>query len=68
MSRSDKEAAAARFRKYMRRSNELHATYLDDPGAAQQYDRFTEWQMEYLLTFFNDLHQRAGYAEAIDSQ
>lgn len=50
----------------MRRSNELHRTYLDEPGTPQQYDRFTEWQMAYLLTFFDDLHGRAGYGEAID--
>ena len=63
---SAREAAAANFREYMRRSNELHDTYLDEPGAAEQYDRFTEWQMAYLLTFFTDLHERPGYEEAID--
>ena len=44
----------------------MHRTYLDEPGAPQQYDRFTEWQMAYLLTFFDDLHERPGYGEAID--
>lgn len=63
---SAREAAAAKFREHMRRSNELHDTYLDDPGAAEQYDRFTEWQMTYLLTFFIDLYERPGYEEAID--
>ena len=58
--------AASNFRKYMRRSNEMHRTYLDEPGAPQQYDRFTEWQMAYLLTSFGDLHERRGYGEAID--
>jgi len=66
MTRSARQAAAANFRKYMRRSNEMHRTYLDEPGAPEQYDRFTEWQMAYLLTFFDDLHQRPGYREAID--
>jgi len=66
MSRSARETAAAKFRRYMQQSNELHDSYLDEPGAAQQYDRFTEWQMAYLLTFFTDLHERPGYAEAID--
>jgi len=66
MTRSARQAAAAKFRKYMRRSNEMHRTYLDEPGAPQQYDRFTEWQMAYLLTFFDDLHERPGYGEAID--
>jgi hypothetical protein len=50
----------------MRRSNELHGTYLNDRRALLQYDRFTEWQMTYLLTFFTDLHERPGYGEAID--
>ena len=66
MSRSAREIAAANFRQNMRRSNELHASYLDEPGAGEAYDRFTEWQMAYLLTFFVDLHERPGYAEAID--
>lgn len=66
MSRSSRETAAASFREYMRRSNELHASYLDEPGAAEQYDRFTEWQMTYLLTFFDDLYEHPGYEEAID--
>ncbi len=63
---SARQRAAQHFRECMRRSNELHRTYLDDPGLLQQYDRFTEWQMKYLLTFFGDLHERPGYAEAID--
>ena len=66
MSRSAREAAAANFRKYMQRSNELHSGYLNEPGQMQQYDRFTEWQMVYLLAFFADLHERPGYGEAID--
>ena len=66
MPRTAKEAAAAKFRKYMHRSNELHGSYLDEPGQLQEYDRFTEWQMAYLLTMFVDLHERPGYAEAID--
>ena len=63
---SAREAAAVKFREYMRRSNELHDTYADEPGAAEQYDGFTEWQMAYLLTFFTDLYERPGYEEAID--
>lgn len=66
MSSSARETAAAEFRRYMHRSNELHSTYLDDPGQLQQYDRFTEWQMAYLLTMFGDLHERPGYGAAID--
>jgi len=50
----------------MRRSNELHSSYLSDSGHLQQYDHFTEWQMTYLLTLFTDLHERPGYSDAID--
>lgn len=50
----------------MRRSNELHVLYLDDPLSLQNYDRFTRWQLDYLLPFFADLHTQPGYAEAID--
>ena len=56
MSNAARQAAAAEFRRHMRRSNELHDSYLGAPGQAEQYDRFTEWQMAYLLTFFVDLH------------
>lgn len=50
----------------MRRSNELHVQYLNDPDALDNYDRFTRWQLDYLLPFFDDLHAQPGYAEAID--
>ena len=63
---SARETAAADFRERMQRSNELHQTYLDDPGQLEQYDRFTQWQMDYLLTFFKDLHERPGFGDAID--
>ncbi len=50
----------------MRRSNELHTSYFADPEQLAQYDRFTRWQMDYLQTFFSDLHEREAYADAID--
>ncbi len=66
MSRSSRKAAATRFRRNIRRSNELHAEYLEDEHLLKNYDGFTNWQLEYLLPFFSDLHVREGYAEAID--
>ncbi len=66
MSRSERKAAATRFRQYIRRSNELHVEYLEDEPLLRNYDRFTNWQLEYLLPRFSDLHAREGYAEAID--
>lgn len=55
-----------RFRQHIRRSNELHHEYLDDTHLLKSYDRFANWQLEYLLPFFSDLHAREGYSEAID--
>lgn len=50
----------------MRRSNELHVEYLEDAQLLENYDRFANWQLEYLLPFFSDLYRQEGYAEAID--
>ena len=61
-----RQAAAADFIDHMRRSNELHSHYVDDSRQLAQYDRFTQWQMAYLLTLFVDLHEEPGYGEAID--
>jgi hypothetical protein len=66
MSLSDRKSAATRFRQYIRRSNELHAEYLEDAHLLNNYERFANWQLEYLLPFFSDLYVRKGYAEAID--
>ena len=66
MTLSQRKKAANRFRRQIRRSNELHAEYLNDARLLASYDRFTHWQLEYLLPFFNDLQAREGYAEAID--
>ena len=65
-SRSNRKAAAIRFRQNIRRSNELHFEYLGDAQLLKNYDRFANWQLEYLLPFFSDLYVRDGYAEAID--
>jgi len=66
MARSNRKAAADRFREHIRRSNELHVEYLEDKHLLKNYDRFSNWQLEYLLPLFSDLHAREGYAEAID--
>lgn len=66
MARSERKQAADKFRREMRRSNELHVLYLNDSLSLQNYDRFTRWQLDYLLPFFGDLHTQPGYAEAID--
>ncbi|MDH3428368.1 MAG: hypothetical protein OEQ14_00040 [Gammaproteobacteria bacterium] len=66
MSRSGRKAAAIRFRQNIRRSNQLHREYLDDARLLRNYERFANWQLEYLLPYFSDLHAREGYANAID--
>jgi hypothetical protein len=66
MSRSERKTAADRFRRCIRRSNELHVEYLEDEQLLKNYDRFANWQLEYLLPFFTDLYTQEGYAEAID--
>ena len=66
MARSDRKNAAAKFRRAIGRSNALHAEYLGDPQLYDAYDRFTRWQLEYMLPFFSDLLGPEGYAEAVD--
>ena len=66
MSRSERKTEADRFRRFMRRSNELHVEYLEDEQLLRNYDQFANWQLEYLLPLFSDLYEQEGYAEAID--
>jgi hypothetical protein len=66
MAISKRKQAADKFRREMRRSNKLHVEYLSDADSLRNYDRFTRWQLGYLLPFFGDLHSQPGYAEAID--
>lgn len=66
MNRARRRKSADRFRRQIARSNELHAEYLGDPAFFEAYDRFTAWQLDYLLTYFRDLHGIEGYGEAID--
>ena len=65
MSETRKHAAAL-FRRAIQRSNELHAEYLDDTSLYESYDRFTRWQFDFMLPFFDDLLEPEGYAEAVD--
>jgi len=63
---SDRKQAAAKFRRAIARSNELHAEYLDDQGLSESYDNFTRWQLDYMLPFFSNLLEPEGYSEAVD--
>lgn len=66
MARSSRKQAADTFRGAIARSNELHSLYLDDPQLFESYDRFTRWQLDYMLPFFSDLLEPEGYADAVD--
>lgn len=66
MPQSERKLAASKFRENMRASNEQHVEYLDDARFLQNYDRFANWQLQYLLPFFSDLYKETGYAAAID--
>jgi len=63
---SARKKSADRFRRQIARSNELHAQYLGDPDFFAAYDHFASWQLRYLLTWFEDLHEIEGYGAAID--
>jgi len=66
MALSSRKQAAAKFRRAIARSNELHSEYLDDPALYESYDRFARWQLDYMLPFFSDLLEPEGYPEAVD--
>ncbi len=66
MALSSRKQAAAKFRLCIARSNDLHSEYLDDAALFESYDRFTRWQLDYMLPFFSDLLEPEGYAEAVD--
>jgi hypothetical protein len=66
MSSAKKKAAANQFREQIRRCNQLHVEYMDDERLRKSYEHFTDWQLDYLLPLFGDLHARTGYAEAIN--
>ncbi len=66
MTRSARQQAAAKFRRSIARSNELHAEYLGDAGLFDAYDRFTRWQFGYMVPFFDGLLEPEGYADAVD--
>ena len=61
-----RKQAAATFRRAIARSNDLHREYLGDLELLASYDRFTRWQLDYMLPFFGDLLGPKGYAEAVD--
>lgn len=66
MALSKRQQAARKFRDSIAKSNELHREYLGDAGLLESYDRFTRWQVDYMLSFFDDLVAANGYTDAVD--
>ena len=66
MARSKRKAAAAKFRDAIARSNELHGEYLGDAELLEAYDRFTRWQLDYMIALFSDLIEAHDYKDAVD--
>ena len=60
-----RQASARQFEECIRRSNDIHAEYLGDRGLLEDYERFTKWQLKYLLGYFGDLRTRPGYRDAL---
>jgi hypothetical protein len=50
---------------YTRRSNDLHAEYSADPLLRDSYPQFINWQLKYLLTYFEDMQRNADQAAAV---
>ena len=66
MAGSNRKEAATKFRRAIAKSNALHREYLGDAGLLDSYDRFTRWQLDYMLSFFDDLVAANGYTDAVD--
>lgn len=58
--------AAARLRRYTLRSNQLHHRYLSNPDLLERYERFVDWQLAYMLPFYDNLRQSEDTRAAID--
>ena len=66
MANTTRQAAARQFETKIRRSNDIHSEYLNDARQFRNYDRFTQWQLDYLLTYFEDLRTQDAYADALN--
>lgn len=58
--------AADSVRLYTERSNQLHQQYLEDPVLLERYARFVNWQLSYMLPFYQELRQAQDTRAAID--
>ena len=59
-------SAASELREYTDRSNSIHQEYLGNPELLQRYERFVDWQLDYMLPFYEDLGATEDRAEAVN--
>ena len=50
---------------YSKRSNELHEQYAGDSRLREIYQAFIDWQLDYLLQYFEDMQARRDQAAAV---
>jgi hypothetical protein len=58
-------SAARELRQYVERSNAIHQSYLGDRELLEKYERFVDWQLAYMLPFYDDLRALDHYAAAV---
>jgi hypothetical protein len=58
-------SAASELREYTDRSNSIHKEYLGNPELLRRYERFVDWQLNYMLPFYEDLGATEDRADAV---
>ena len=59
-------SAASELREYTDRSNSIHKEYLGNPELLRRYECFVDWQLDYMLPFYEDLGATEDRAEAVN--
>jgi hypothetical protein len=57
--------AATDLLHYTQRSNELHQQYASDSRLREIYQAFIDWQLDYLLQYFEDMQARRDQSAAV---
>ena len=57
--------AAGDLLRYTQRSNELHEQYASDSRLQEIYQAFIDWQLDYLLQYFEDMQARRDQGAAV---
>ena len=59
-------SAASELREYTDRSNSIHKEYLGNPELLRRYERFVDWQLDYMLPFYEDLGATEDRTRAVN--